>query len=223
MEGLVPDLVALLCSYVSVRDIVRLSAVNKTLRRKINENSALWTHLCVKLLGKQAPETRKQLTATIGLAGGVLSWRDLFRRTWGSAVLTWGDASRGRTGHAQVDSTLDGDDETASDGFIRLPKVLRSLSGKGIDFIGKTAEMGSVAIAFGGRQVYVWGTFANSMEPLMLTSHELCGNDSDRIVDASCHHDSGFMLVFASGLTLVGKERERGPLTARVRKNFLLN
>jgi hypothetical protein len=205
LEALFPDLIALLCSQLSVRDIVNLSAVSKTLNRRINGNNAIWTTLCVRLLGKKAPQTKKELTVSIGLAEQHLSWKSFFTRTWGSTVLTWGDASGGRTGHMSAEDGEEGAGEFYEAIHIRVPTILASLSGKGIDFVGKTAEVGSVAIAFGGQRVYFWGEHARSRVPVMIPAELLCGNAADRVVDASCHHDSGFMLVFASGLTLVAK------------------
>ncbi len=132
----------------------------------------------------------------------VLSWRSFFVCTYASAVFTWGDASGGRCGHGGS-ATMNQYYEVA----IPAPKELKCLTGQGIDFIGKTAEMGSIALAFGGRKVFVWGTYARSQKPLLFPSHLLCGNETDRAIDASCHHDSGFIIVFESGLTLVGNRR----------------
>jgi hypothetical protein len=145
METLVPDLVAFLCSQLSVGEIVALSSTCQNLRKKINSNASLWCSLCVKLLGHTAPETRKQLTVNIGLAEKVLSWREFFISTYASSVFTWGDGSRGRCGHPL---------EYYSEMF-KKPKELVSLTGQGIDFVGKTAEMGSVALAFGGTKAFV--------------------------------------------------------------------
>jgi hypothetical protein len=68
--------------------------------------------------------------------------------------------------------------------------------------------------------VYFWGAHARSNVPVMLTSEMLCGNEIDRVVDASCHHDSSFMLVFASGLTLVASRRAWRPITCEDFSDF---
>lgn len=147
--------------------------------RKVNSNAPLWCSLCVKLLGQSAPETRKQLTVNIGLAEKVLSWKEFFISTYASSVFAWGDGSGGRLGFAPnnaavVETPVNLEEDyygyAGDEGFVSKPTELRSLTGQGflsfgvcspfskifflgIDFIGKTAEMGSIALAFGGRKV----------------------------------------------------------------------
>lgn len=75
--------------------------------------------------------------------------------------------------------------------MVEEPSEIVSLTGRGVDFVGKTAEMGSIALAFGGKSVYVWGNYARSANVVSLPAHLLCGNRTDHVVDASCHHDSG--------------------------------
>ena len=138
MEDLPKNLISYIgVNFLLLRDIVSLSAVSTTLHRLIGSNEGLWLGYCIKMLGSKAPKTRKEQHATIGLAQTVLSWREFFISTYSSCVLTWGE-SGGRTGHANRKP-------------LSFPKVLPSLSGKGVSFIGKTAEVGSICISFGGQ------------------------------------------------------------------------
>lgn len=185
IHSLYSNLLAYVARMLSLKDIVSLGSTCKRLNQSINGNSAIWMELSIRLLGHQAPDTRLQLNTKIGLTGDVLTWREFFQRTHGSSVLTWGTGG-GRTGHG-------------TQGYVSKPKVLSALSGKAVDFVGKTAEVGSVALSYGGSRAFFWGSLARSLVPIEVPQVEISGDPHDRIVDASCGHDSGFELVFESG------------------------
>jgi len=89
------------------------------------------------------------------------------------------------------------------------PAYCTALSRRGVDFIGKTAEVGSVALARGGKALYLWGLTADSTIPLEMEAAAMSPIPGDVVIDASCHHNPGCMLVFASGLVLLKNRRSR--------------
>lgn len=68
-------------------------------------------------------------------------------------------------------------------------------------------------ILFKLQKIHVWGTKANSNSPLALSAEKMCGNSWDRVVEASCGHDSGFLVVFASGMVLGGNDSSNDPIS----------
>lgn len=194
MEQLTPDIITYLGSnFLSVSDLVHLASTCKRLHRAVNGNSSLWCSLSVKLLGKNAKDTKEQLNTNIGLAEHVMTWREFFTLTYGSEVLTWGSGG-GRTGHG-------------GESWVGEPTVLQTLSKKAVDFVGKTAEVGSIVIGGGGSQIWVWGSYAGSTTPVCIEAKDLCNNSNDKVIEASCGHDTGFVLVFRSGRVMIGEHR----------------
>ena len=99
-------------------------------------------------------------------------------------------------------------DEEDNIRFVAEPLVLSSLTRQAIHFVGKTAEVGSIAVSMGGSRIFVWGDYAKSVTPIMLLARHISPVPNDRVIEASCGHDSAFILVFKSGLVFVGRFRE---------------
>lgn len=96
-----------------------------------------------------------------------------------------------------------------ADNFVEEPTVLETLSRQAIYFVGKTAEVGSIAVSMGGARIFVWGDYAKSVTPVMLLASSISPIPNDRVVEASCGHDSAFILIFNSGLVFAGRFRHR--------------
>jgi hypothetical protein len=132
---------------------------------------------------------------------------------WCSEIFVWGRSSRGRLG-------LELNDETD----VQLPTSVPALSHKGIHYLGKTAEVGSIAISKSGNEIYLWGQCAGSKLPIRINTEDLSSVPRDRAIHVSCGHDSLYLIVMSSGLVFYGTYHQR-PLKAEdfinLNKDFL--
>lgn len=133
----------------------------------------------------------------------MLSWKDFFVAIYSSDVFTWyvlwiydlislRGESPSRTGHFDCDSTES----------LQLPRLLDPLHQKCVNFIGKTAEVGSIAKSQNGETIYYWGRHSGRDSEDKINSiniSELSPIPGDIVVDCSCGHDSGFLVVTKSG------------------------
>ena len=200
---LVPDHLQSVCRFLRLPDVASLALACRISATSVNSHNELWAQLCVDWMGVKAP-LQNETTTTIGLAQKEIDWKQFLKLSLCSVVLTWGKGTNGRTGHSAASPAFD---ELTGD--VPRPAYCTALSRRGVDFIGKTAEVGSVALARGGKAVYLWGLNADSTIPLEMEATAMSPISGDVVVDASCHHNPGCMLVFASGLVLLKNRRSR--------------
>jgi len=150
----------------------------------------VWQELCIKEFGKERPSEDKpaQVTTEIGLARNSVSWKEFFISMWCSEIFVWGTGSKGRLGIENMD------------GMVTNPTPVPHLKSKGIHFLGKTAEIGSIAISKSGNQVYIWGQYAHTDIPVCINTEDLSPIPNDRAIHVSCGHDSCFLIIMTSGL-----------------------
>jgi len=79
------------------------------------------------------------------------------------------------------------------------PRRVKALQGKSIKYLGKTAEVGSCAFSFSGKKFYLWGARAPHRKFTEVSVSQLSKAQNDHVVHISCGHDSGFLIVMASG------------------------
>merc|ERR1711966_192212 len=190
--------------FLDLPNVGRLSLVSRLAAANVNSHAMLWAQICIDWLGTTAP-LPDQHTAIIGLAHKEVQWKEFLKVSSQSVVLTWGSGSRGRTGHRHPAATqvpISHSSVFDGNGDVPTPSYCRDLSRLGVDFVGKTAEVGSVALARGGQFAYVWGSGVDSHVPLKMEASLMSPLPGDVIVDASFEHDSSCLFVFASGLVL---------------------
>ena len=204
LHSLYPTVVANVAEFLSLADVARLSSATKQMYQYVAKNEAvrrrsacadhfqIWCALSIKYLGVDAT-LHKEKRATIGLAENDLSWSSFFRVSWLSQVFTWGSGG-GRMGH---ESSL----------RVEHPKACKGLAQQAITFVGKTAEVGSIAISLGGSRVYLWGRHALSQTPIMLEASAISDVPGDTFLEGSCGHDSGYIIVMRSGKVYINDSR----------------
>jgi len=194
LDGLFPDLFVGISEFLTVLSISYVARTCKSCA-EMYLNPALWQMLCIREFGL-IPPTESSQTTEIGLAQNTVSWQDFFVLMHCSDVLTWG--TMGRLGHSK-EKIKQVKKETEDQSLVSGPLVLDQLSHKGVKFLGKTAEVGSIAISRSGDSVYMWGSTARSDTPVQVFAADISRISGDRIVHCSCGHDSRFILVFSSG------------------------
>eukprot|EP01123_Difflugia_compressa_P004084 TRINITY_DN15437_c0_g1_i1.p1 TRINITY_DN15437_c0_g1~~TRINITY_DN15437_c0_g1_i1.p1 ORF type:complete len:440 (-),score=76.20 TRINITY_DN15437_c0_g1_i1:23-1342(-) len=173
-------------SVLSIYDIMRISFVSKVCNNFVLNNISLWQYLCKEHYGVElkTKDDIQQHTTGIGLAQQQLTWKDFYVLVTLSDVFTWGKGS-GRTGHLES--------------ITRSPKILDSLNRKGIQVLGKTAEIGSVALSRNGQTLYFWGSIALSQTPVCVPFSSFSKIPHDRVIHCSCGHDSKYLLTTEAG------------------------
>jgi hypothetical protein len=189
LENLCVDVFCHLTTFLRLKDILHLCELSKKCY-SLCVAPVIWQELCVKEFGKEKPDLNEpeKITTEIGLARKSVTWRDFFISMWCSEVFVWGRGSMGRLG-------LDCDEQP-----VPTPTSVAALAHKGIHFLGKTAEVGSIAISKSGNEIYLWGQCAGSRLPLRIDTAELSPIPNDIAVHVSCGHDSLFLIVMRSGL-----------------------
>jgi hypothetical protein len=75
---------------------------------------------------------------------------------------------------------------------LKTPRLLSPLHQKCINFIGKTAEVGSIVKSHNGEHIYYWGRHCGNFHDVqinVLAACQLSSIPGDYVVDCSCGHD----------------------------------
>eukprot|EP01126_Amoeba_proteus_P029361 TRINITY_DN2896_c0_g2_i14.p1 TRINITY_DN2896_c0_g2~~TRINITY_DN2896_c0_g2_i14.p1 ORF type:complete len:409 (+),score=75.48 TRINITY_DN2896_c0_g2_i14:251-1477(+) len=165
--------------------------------------------LSKKFLGCEDIKDKK---TKLGLVNNESTWRDFFLAIFSSDVFTWGKSAT-RTGHYNC-----------TEGEFETPKILNFFRRKCINFVGKTAEVGSIVKSHDGQKIYLWGYLARFLGTNMISTvnvKDLSSDPGDTVVDCSCGHDSGFIVVLKSGKVFHLNDDVWLEVTRYLKKHFI--
>jgi len=181
LDTLTNDTFVQIGQYLPIAEIQAVACLSHLANLLVEINLVLWQRLCVRDFAVHTPQKQTEKT-TIGLAQKSLSWKDFYLNIQRSAVFTWGAVrSIGRF-----------DDPTK-------PMEVPELSKKGINHVGKTAEVGSICVSKSGTKLYCWGRSAGSQTPVESNVANITQDPTDRVIHSSCGHDSKFLILTKNG------------------------